>query len=148
MRFMTNATLAVAFATAAVAITPTSAQPLPPAAQTRVGQAVNLAKAGCSREIKTYCSRVKEGPGRLAACLYAFSDKMSDRCADAIIKETVRLNAALTALNNAVAACEGDTKRLCNGVAPGNGNLLGCLTKARQSVSAPCNVAIDAAAMR
>ena len=145
MRVVTTAVIA-AVLVAGLSL-PASAQ-MPPAAQAQVAQAVNLAKAGCAREIKTYCARVKEGQGRLAACLYAYSDKMSDKCADAIIKETGRLNAMLGALNNAVAACETDTRRLCNGVAPGNGNLVGCLTKARPTVSAACNAAIDAAGLR
>ncbi len=146
MRFVTTALLGVALVSGMSLLA--SAQTLPAATQAQVARSVNLAKAGCAKEIKTYCARVKEGQGRLAACLYAYSDKMSDRCADAIIKETGRLNAILAALNNAVAVCESDIKRLCNGVAPGNGNLLGCLTKARQSVSAQCNGAVDAAGLR
>jgi hypothetical protein len=148
MRFMTMVIPGIVLVASAMALTPASAQALPPAAQAQVMRSVDLAKAGCSREIKTYCARVKEGQGRLAACLYAYSDKMSDKCDDAIVKQAGVLNNVFAALSNAVVACDADIKRLCNGVAAGHGNLLGCLTKAKASVSAPCNTAIDAAALR
>ena len=147
MRVIHSTIVALCFGAGTMILAPASAQTLPPATQAQVTQTINLAKAGCAREIKAYCSRVKEGEGRLAACLYAHSDRMSDRCADAIIKRVGELNAIFAALTNAIAVCEPDTSRLCNGVAAGNGNLLGCLTKARPSVSAECNAAISAAAL-
>lgn len=42
------------------------------------------------------------------------------------------------------AACEADVRRLCNGLQPGGGRLLGCLQQNAASVSAPCKEALKA----
>lgn len=42
-------------------------------------------------------------------------------------------------------ACEADVKRLCSGVQPGGGRLLGCLQQNAASVSPPCTEALVAA---
>ena len=35
---------------------------------------------GCKAEIETYCKDVTPGQGRMLACLYAHSDKLSGKC--------------------------------------------------------------------
>jgi hypothetical protein len=35
---------------------------------------------GCKNEIETYCNDVTPGEGRVLACLYAYSDKLSSTC--------------------------------------------------------------------
>lgn len=41
-------------------------------------------------------------------------------------------------------ACEADVRRLCNGVQPGGGRLLGCLQQNAANVSQPCAEALIA----
>jgi hypothetical protein len=124
------------------------AQTAPPATQKQIVQTIDVAKGSCSREIRKYCSHVKEGQGRLAACLYAHSDRLSLKCGDAIVKMGAQLQSIFTGLVNVVSACEVDAVRLCNGVVAGDGQLIGCLIKSKTTVTAPCSSAIDAAGLR
>jgi hypothetical protein len=147
MRTLTTLTAGLLLAGFCI-VGPASAQTPQQVARTQAVRTIDIAKSGCLREIKTYCSRVREGQGRLAACLYAHSDRMSPKCADAVIKMGGQLQSIFAGLVDVVAACEADTARLCNGVSAGEGNLIGCLTKATASVGASCNAAIDAAGLR
>ena len=42
------------------------------------------------------------------------------------------------------AACQGDAKKLCGGVAPGGGRILECLAKQKGSLSDPCKAVVEA----
>ncbi|MDI4656391.1 cysteine rich repeat-containing protein [Xanthobacter autotrophicus] len=42
-------------------------------------------------------------------------------------------------------ACEADVRRLCSGMQPGGGRLLGCLQQNAANVSQPCTEALMAA---
>jgi hypothetical protein len=42
------------------------------------------------------------------------------------------------------AACQGDAKKLCQGVAPGGGRILECLAKQKGSLSNPCKAVVEA----
>lgn len=101
--------------------------------------------AGCSAELEKYCKDVSGGEGRLLACLYAHEPNLSDKCGNLVVGALERLGVAVGALTSVVRVCQGDAQRLCNGVIAGNGNLVGCLSTARQSVSAQCNASLDAA---
>jgi hypothetical protein len=45
---------------------------------------IEEALQGCSKEIKTYCSSVTPGGGRLVSCAKAHEDKLSSECIYAI----------------------------------------------------------------
>jgi len=117
-------------------------------AQDRISDYVAALKMACAKELKTYCKGVQEGRGKVLACLYAREDKLSARCGNVLVGSVERLGEMLTALANVVRVCEADAKRLCNGVAAGEGNLIGCLTTARRSVSERCNATLDSAFLR
>ena len=42
------------------------------------------------------------------------------------------------------AACQGDAKKLCSGVAPGGGRILECLAKQKGNLSDPCKAVVEA----
>ncbi|MEN3384032.1 MAG: hypothetical protein V7608_4076 [Hyphomicrobiales bacterium] len=42
------------------------------------------------------------------------------------------------------AACQGDAKKLCAGVAPGGGRILECLAKQKGGLSDPCKAVVEA----
>ncbi len=41
---------------------------------------VEIVAGGCETEMKTYSSEVTPGEGRIMACLYADTDKITGRC--------------------------------------------------------------------
>jgi hypothetical protein len=68
-------------------------------------------------------------------CFQKSQEKLSARCA-AMAMNVVRM-------------CDSDANRLCWGVVAGSqGNIVGCLTMARNLVSPQCNAALDAASLR
>jgi hypothetical protein len=105
-------------------------------------------KTNCGQQIKTYCEGVIEGQGRLLSCLYAHEDKLPAICSVTVDASLERLGMMLAALASVAHVCEADAKRLCNGVEPGNGHLVDCLSKAHQSVSPQCNATLDMGFLR
>jgi len=117
-------------------------------AQDSVAQWTKFIQGSCGKEMKSLCAGVKQGQGRILSCLYAREDRLSAKCGQAVLGSLDRLGAALGALANAKRICAADADRLCNGVVAGDGNLVGCLAKARTAVSKECNATLDAAFLR
>ncbi len=97
---------------------------------------------GCKKELETFCKGVSPGEGRILACLYAFEDKLSNRCDFALYDASVKLERAINALTYAATECRDDLATLCSGVQPGQGRLIDCLDKKKDQVSARCRQAI------
>jgi hypothetical protein len=88
----------------------------------------------CGKKLINHCSGVPVRANNMLECLRKDHEKLSEGCA---------------ALANRVAfRCERDVFRLCRDVVAGRGNVLGCLTKAKRSVSSRCTEALDAAFLR
>jgi hypothetical protein len=116
--------------------------------QGRAQPFVDVMKKECAKEIKTHCSKVTPGNGRIALCLLAYENKLSSRCDNAVFYAASELGKLLQARAAVVSVCEPDARRLCPGVQIGGGNVLACLTKAEKVVSANCNKAIVDAGLR
>ncbi len=97
---------------------------------------------GCKKELETFCKGVSPGEGRILACLYAFEDKLSNRCNFALYDAAVKLERAVNALTYAATECRDDLATLCSGVQPGQGRLIDCLDKKKDQVSTRCRQAI------
>jgi hypothetical protein len=89
---------------------------------------VATVQEGCKMELDTYCKGVTPGEGRVLACLYAFEDKLSDRCGYALYDAAARLEKAVNAF--------------CSNVQPGQGRMLECLDKNSAKVSSNCKQAL------
>ena len=103
---------------------------------------VDAVRTNCAKELKTYCSRVTPGQGRLALCLLAYEDKLSRACDNSLFYAAEELGKIMVARAAVVRVCEPDARRLCGGVKAGDGNILSCLRQAQKAVSAGCNQAI------
>jgi hypothetical protein len=97
---------------------------------------------GCKAEIETYCKDVTPGQGRMLACLYAHSDKLSGKCEYALYDAAAQLERAVAALSYVVNECADDLDQFCMGVAAGNGRLKDCLEKNDSKVSSRCKDAM------
>ena len=99
----------------------------------QVAQAKSRSGASsCGQELKKQCSGVEVKANNMLECLQ--KAQVSPRCF-ALAHRVVRM-------------CDRDAVQRCEGVVAGQGKILGCLTTARQSVSAQCNAALDAAFLR
>jgi len=99
-------------------------------------------KKACNKELTTFCKGVPAGEGRILACLYAFEDKVSDKCIEAVYDAAVQLEQAVAALKFAAGQCQGDLQKFCADVKPGQGRGLACLDKHDKDVSAQCKDAL------
>ena len=99
-------------------------------------------KKGCKKEIETYCKDVKPGQGRMLACFYAHSDKLSSQCEYALYDASAQLERFVAALTYIANECRDDLKEYCSGVRQGKGRLLKCLLKNRKSLSSRCDTAL------
>ena len=97
---------------------------------------------GCEKELKTFCKEVTPGDGRVVACLYAFSDKLSPKCEYALYDAAAQLERALTSLTYVVNECRTDLATFCSDVQPGQGRLMKCMEKNEKKVSARCKSAM------
>jgi hypothetical protein len=97
---------------------------------------------GCDKELKTYCKDVTPGEGRILACLYAFSDKLSGQCEYALYDAAAQLERAVAALSYTVNECGDDLEKYCSNIKPGEGRLLQCIDKNSAKVSKRCKQAL------
>ncbi len=103
---------------------------------------VSTITKGCEKELKNYCKDVAPGEGRVVACLYAFSDKLSPKCEYALYDAAAQLERALTALTYVVNECRTDLTSFCSDIQPGQGRVMACMEKNKEKVSARCKQAM------
>jgi len=103
---------------------------------------VETVTKGCEKELTSYCSNVTPGEGRILACLYAHSDKLSGQCEYALYDAAVQLERFVAALAYVANECDEDLDKFCSGVEAGEGRLLKCLDDNAEKVSARCTQAL------
>ena len=103
---------------------------------------VKIVSDVCKQEIDTYCKTVTPGEGRILACLYAHSEKLSNRCEYALYDAAAQLERAVAALTYVANECDDDLEKFCSSVTPGEGRLLQCLEKNEKKVSDRCKSAL------
>lgn len=104
----------------------------------------------CSADIASQCKGISEGRGRVSACLYGHSNKLSAACKPELAKVTTgsmfkrMIPAGIRNLNNTPyeaelrKTCNADIASLCSTVAPGDDRLLACLYAWGNRVSSAC----------
>jgi hypothetical protein len=101
----------------------------------------DIVAEGCKAELEAYCKDVTPGEGRVIACLYAYNDKLSNRCEYALYDASSQLQREVEAMAYAANECRDDLKTYCSNIQPGEGRLLQCLDKNKDKVSARCKQA-------
>ena len=97
---------------------------------------------GCEKELTGYCSDVTPGEGRILACLFAHSDKLSGQCEYALYDAAAQLERFIAALSYVTNECNTDLEKFCSKVAVGEGRLLKCLDENSGKISARCTQAL------
>jgi hypothetical protein len=104
---------------------------------------VESVATGCEKELKSYCSEVTPGEGRILACLYAHNDKISGQCEYGLYDAAAQLERFVAALTYVVNECEDDLAKYCGSVREGEGRLAECLlVKNKDRISKRCNQAM------
>ncbi len=102
---------------------------------------VDIVKDGCKTELDSFCKDVTPGEGRVLACLYAYEDKLSNRCEYALYDAATQLQRAVEALAYAANECRDDLRTYCSDINPGGGRLVQCLDRNQDKISARCKQA-------
>lgn len=92
----------------------------------------------CKSDLETYCQFVTPGDGRIAACLYAHQDRISEPCYAATAGVDTLLEAVFDRLKVTYEACAADIQTHCADVAVGGGRILACLVKNAADVEPAC----------
>jgi len=107
-----------------------------------VENVVETVATGCEKELTTYCKDVTPGEGRILACLYAHSDKLTGQCEYALYDAAAQLERFVAALGYVANECDADMDKFCAQVAVGEGRILKCLDKNASKISARCTQAL------
>jgi len=97
----------------------------------------------CGLEIEDHCSTVSLGRGRVAACLYAHSDKLSKQCAVSMRVGMHQFRMILAAIGHVRVQCHDDLKQFCSGVEVGGGRVYRCLSYNKEKLSKSCSTAFN-----
>jgi Cysteine rich repeat len=124
---------------AAPAIAQTPAQDV---TATMQGQLSAQVLEGCSSELTQYCAEVTPGEGRLLACLYAYSDKLSGQCEFALYDAAARLERAISAITYVASECRAELETHCANVEVGEGRVAQCLKDHASELSPGCGQAL------
>lgn len=95
----------------------------------------------CNGELVEYCSQVSPGRGRIVACLYAHSDKLSNQCSLTIEVGVQHLNLVLSAVSYVVDQCENDLDNFCGDVEIGSGRMYQCMSENKDNLEPMCKAA-------
>jgi len=98
---------------------------------------------GCKTELAEYCSTVTPGRGRIAACLLAHNDKLSEQCEVAFEVGLVQLTMILATVSYVIEECSDDIDKYCEGVVIGGGRLQQCLSENRDKLEQKCQTAFS-----
>jgi hypothetical protein len=85
----------------------------------------------CADDAAKLCKGVEKGERRIAKCLKEHEKELSSACKENIAK-------AKEKGKEVKEACEGDTKKLCKGIKPGEGRIMKCLKQHESELSAGC----------
>jgi Golgi apparatus protein 1 len=114
-------------------------------AHARVMAGVEKLQAGCSADVKKFCSTVTPGEGRLFYCIMAHEDQISEKC-DFVLYQAMRnLEHALDKIGQVADACGDDIEKSCANVPGGGGRIAACLAAKKASLSPACQSAIGGA---
>jgi hypothetical protein len=105
-------------------------------------QAQDVLKA-CEADIKSYCSQVTLGDGRLLACMYAHEDKISPECDVAIADAADQLDWFLSSVREALETCAPDIQKHCADVEAGQGRIYACLRIKKDQIGDDCKGVVD-----
>jgi hypothetical protein len=103
---------------------------------------IDTVAKGCEKELTTYCKDVTPGEGRVLACLFAFSDKLTGQCEYALYDAAVQLERFVAALSYVANECDADLEKFCSAVEAGEGRLLQCLDENASKISGRCTQAL------
>jgi hypothetical protein len=85
----------------------------------------------CGDDVRSWCADVKPGQGAVLRCLAANRASLAPQCQE-ILRTAQEKGAEFRK------ACGPEAKRICKGIAPGEGRILACLESRKADLSPAC----------
>jgi hypothetical protein len=111
-------------------------------------EAADRLAAACGKDIDEYCRGVNLGSGRMKNCLSQNRDSLSADCKETYTQIFTLIEKRAQARTAVLKLCDVEIRKLCSGVAKGDGQVLECILTASIGVSRKCNQAITDAGFR
>ena len=110
--------------------------------EAKIAAAVNKVQSACSNDLKTFCSTVTPGEGRLIFCMLAHEDKISSKCDFALYKARQETGRTLDRVEQAADACWQDIEKHCANIPEGGGRISQCLVNNKAKLQKMCQTAL------
>jgi outer membrane protein OmpA-like peptidoglycan-associated protein len=105
-------------------------------------EAIGLLGLNCGTDIDKFCKSTNLGGGRVQQCLERNQATVSPQCRASAHNLSILLKKRAAARATVARICDADRLRFCNGIQPGDGNLMECFEKAKRNISAKCQQAV------
>jgi Cysteine rich repeat len=99
-------------------------------------------QASCATDIKSFCSQVTPGEGRLMLCMMAHEDKISDKCFTTLVDAGDAVELTISSAKRAAAVCAPEIDTLCADVKAGGGQIAQCLIDNKAKLSSACSAEV------
>jgi hypothetical protein len=111
-------------------------------------EAAERLAAACGKDVDEYCRGVNLGSGRMKNCLSQNRDSLSADCKETYTQVFTLIEKRAQARTAVLKLCDVEIRKLCSGVAKGDGQVLECVLTASTGVSRKCTQAITDAGFR
>jgi hypothetical protein len=111
-------------------------------------KAITQVANSCVTDVRTFCSTVTPGDGRIALCLAAHEDKISNTCYGALLDVIRDVELAANRLSRTIDICRGDLAKHCAKVPEGQGRIAQCLIDNKSKLTAACRTEVGAVEAR
>jgi Golgi apparatus protein 1 len=103
---------------------------------------ISKIQASCATDIKSFCSQVTPGEGRLMLCMMAHEDKLSDKCFTTLVDVGDAVELTISSAKRAASVCRPEINTLCAGVEAGGGQIAQCLITNKAKLSGACSAEV------
>ncbi|HYZ88260.1 MAG TPA: cysteine rich repeat-containing protein [Myxococcales bacterium] len=100
-------------------------------------------RGACEADAKKFCSGIRPGQGRIAACLKSHQNELSEACRNEGEKLRARGEERRGLLQDVRQACREDASKFCSGIRPGGGRIGACLKSHKNELSQGCTTAVE-----
>lgn len=103
-------------------------------------------RPACTQPLEAHCGGVREGRGRLTACLLAQAGNLPAACLEEVQAAISGFGMQTGMTRRIVSTCEPDIERVCPSGIEGSGRITACIAGKIASVSRTCASAFRSAA--
>jgi Golgi apparatus protein 1 len=104
--------------------------------------AITKIRKACAADIKSFCGKVTPGEGRLALCMLAHEDQVSDVCFATVFDVADNIDLAHSNIARAADVCEEEIDKHCSNVELGGGRIAQCLIDKESDLASACRAEV------